>query len=156
MGAAANRNCSSLRIAKDETMNTYKWTCKACETPNIFIHDPDVEGQVALNCKQCGAAGQFEKGTVSLHYEKGEPFPNGLMSTCSTSLMSSDTFIPNLMVSEQLYEFGKPRMNPGTAPDPTFPTEEDLEYKRSHDKYMRLALEKKNGAKRRRWPWSRD
>jgi hypothetical protein len=40
-------------------MNTYKWVCKGCETPNIFVHDPEEPGQVALNCKQCGSAGEL-------------------------------------------------------------------------------------------------
>jgi hypothetical protein len=81
-------------------MNTYKWTCKGCETPNIFNHDPDEEGQVALSCVKCGTPGVFEpKERVVLHYERGEPFPTGL-DYCSTSvypgqLMDSSYSIPS-------------------------------------------------------------
>ena len=41
-------------------MNTYKWTCKACETPNVLVHNPLSQAQVALNCLKCGHPGVFE------------------------------------------------------------------------------------------------
>lgn len=69
-------------------MNTYKWVCKGCDSPNILVHDPETPGQMSLNCDNCGTAGTFEPKdkTVTLHYEKGEPFPTGLrIDTCSTA-----------------------------------------------------------------------
>ena len=133
-------------------MNSYQWTCPACQTPNALFVDNTTPGQVALNCKQCGEPGLFEKDTGSvLHYELGEPFPTG-MSTCSTSLMSSETsLLVSLETTERLGQLGTPR----TGPDPTIPTEEDLEYKRSHDEYIKLAYGEKN-AKKRRWFWQTD
>jgi hypothetical protein len=41
-------------------VNSYKWTCLACKTPNIFVHDDSKEGQVYLSCVQCGEPGVFQ------------------------------------------------------------------------------------------------
>lgn len=76
-------------------MRTYKWTCLACKSPNILVHDESKVGQIALNCDNCGEAGQFEArdGKV-LHYEKGEPFPTGWASTSMTAVHSSEQVMP--------------------------------------------------------------
>lgn len=40
-------------------MKTYKWTCIGCDSPNIVCHDANKEGQIALNCHNCGTPGKF-------------------------------------------------------------------------------------------------
>ena len=82
-------------------MNTYEWICKACDTPNALVHDPDDEKQIALSCLKCGSPGLFEPKTKTiLHYEKGEPFPTGRTAVCSTgvsAVFSTDTPPPHMV-----------------------------------------------------------
>ena len=108
----------------DILMNSYQWTCPACKTPNIFIHDTSVAGQVSLNCKQCGEPGVFEEDktiTMSPGYPEISVMATG-MDTNATS--SSDTpppvgyhdrfaphpsIITSLQVSEEIARIGKPK-----------------------------------------------
>ena len=72
-------------------MKTYKWTCLGCETPNVFVHNQEKEGQVALSCMKCGTPGKFEKETVLQQYNR-----RGNWDVCSTEVMGvldSATFI---------------------------------------------------------------
>jgi transcription elongation factor Elf1 len=48
-------------------MKTYKWTCKACETPNILTIREGTDKQYTLSCGKCGQPGEFEPKTERVH-----------------------------------------------------------------------------------------
>ena len=110
-------------------MNSYQWTCPACKTPNIFIHDTSVAGQVSLNCKQCGEPGVFEENktiTMSPGYPAisvqatsfGQAFDQyaNMYATVSSDTPPPvgyhDRFAPiftSLQMSEAITKVGKPK-----------------------------------------------
>lgn len=65
-------------------MNTYRWTCLACKSPNVLVHDESKEGQIALNCKQCGEPGVFEPEEQRIRMSPGFPEAYTHVNTCST------------------------------------------------------------------------
>ena len=81
--------CIDLGFTNDvtkrrETMNSYKWTCKGCETPNVFVHDPEEPGQISLSCNKCGTPGILVKEDERVVVRQV-----GYVDTCSTD------FFPN-------------------------------------------------------------
>ena len=57
----------------DILMNTYQWTCLACKSPNVLVHDESREGQIALNCQNCGEPGVFEPKKSRIRQSPGFP-----------------------------------------------------------------------------------
>ena len=91
-------------------MNTYKWTCLACSTPNILVHDTSKEGQVHLSCQQCGEPGVFEP-----HAQVVRMSQHDIMAVCSTSMQ--DALIDS---AQSIANAGAPRIPTGIDySDPT-------------------------------------
>ena len=65
-------------------MNTYKWTCLACKTPNVLVHDETKEGHFGLNCTQCGEPGVFESEEMRIRMSPG--FPEAFIDVHSTNM----------------------------------------------------------------------
>ena len=106
-------------------MNTYRWTCLACKTPNILAHDETIEGQVGLNCTQCGEPGVFEPDDMRIRVSPG--FPGAYVDVISTNM-------PAMMDSAQGIDYASPKR---IAKIPYHWTEEDTATLR--------ALRKENG-----------
>lgn len=68
-------------------MKTYEWTCAACTSPNVLVCDTSKEGQVSLNCRNCGEPGKFsrEEKKVTLLRDN---------LVCSTTYIDSTSEIP--------------------------------------------------------------
>ena len=93
-------------------MNTYRWTCLACKSPNVLVHDESKEGQIALNCKQCGEPGVFEPEEQRIRMSPGYPEAyTPVISTCSTDMMIDS--------ARSIAEAGAPRIKEVDYADPT-------------------------------------
>ena len=68
-------------------MNTYKWTCKGCETPNVLVHDFEKAEQIALNCLKCGTPGLFEPVSQTVIMQGYQPAD--VIDTASTQMQLS-------------------------------------------------------------------
>ena len=87
-------------------MNTYKWTCLACKTPNLLVHDETKEGHFALNCKQCGEPGVFEPEEQRIRMSPG--FPHTYVDVISTDMTTV------LDSAHHLASASEPRLGPIT------------------------------------------
>lgn len=75
-------------------MNTYRWTCLACKSPNVLVHDESKEGHIALNCKQCGEPGVFEPEGKTVLMQGYPGYASTEMSAVVDSAVSIDYMAP--------------------------------------------------------------
>ena len=83
-------------------MTTYKWTCLACKTPNILVHDESKEGQTSLGCRACGEPGVFEHETKKVWMHPG-----------TTPAYASTEMLTTLDSAQSLARHGSPRIDDG-------------------------------------------